>query len=107
MASRCRAGTAWWTRTQARCCAKGRAPRPTSGSRTRAADRACTSAATKARSSMLLETARLDLPEITSEDWSTVLAYQSDPRYLRYYASTERTAADVQLFVQQLSGLNH
>jgi RimJ/RimL family protein N-acetyltransferase len=56
---------------------------------------------------MLLETARLDLPEITSEDWSTVLAYQSDPRYLRYYAWTERTAADVQLFVQQLSGLNH
>ena len=55
---------------------------------------------------MLLETARLDLPEITSEDWSTVLAYQSDPRYLRYYAWTERTAADVQLFVQQLSGLN-
>jgi hypothetical protein len=53
---------------------------------------------------MLLETARLDIHEITSEDWSTVLAYQSDPRNLRYYAWTERTAADVQLFVQRLSG---
>lgn len=56
---------------------------------------------------MLLETARLRLREVTDEDWRAVLAYQNDPRYLRYYPWTERTAADVQQFVQDLVALNH
>jgi len=48
---------------------------------------------------MLLTTPRLRLREFEPDDWSAVLAYQSDPRYLRYYHWTERTAADVQVFV--------
>jgi [ribosomal protein S5]-alanine N-acetyltransferase len=56
---------------------------------------------------MHLETPRLHLREITAEDWPTVLAYQSDPCYLRYYAWTERAAADVQRFIQELVALNH
>jgi RimJ/RimL family protein N-acetyltransferase len=31
-----------------------------------------------------IQTARLVLREYTHADWPTVLAYQSDPRYLRY-----------------------
>ncbi len=49
---------------------------------------------------MQLETERLTLREFTQSDWTAVLAYQNDPRYLRYYHWTERTAEDVQAFVQ-------
>lgn len=49
---------------------------------------------------MRLETPRLILREFKGSDWPAVLAYQNDPRYLRYYHWTERTAADVQAFVQ-------
>jgi ribosomal-protein-alanine N-acetyltransferase len=50
---------------------------------------------------MKLTTQRLILREFVAEDWPTVLAYQSDPRYLRYYEWTERTEADVRSFVQR------
>jgi RimJ/RimL family protein N-acetyltransferase len=40
---------------------------------------------------MILTTERLVLREFEESDWPDVLAYQSDPRYLRYYEWTERT----------------
>jgi [ribosomal protein S5]-alanine N-acetyltransferase len=49
---------------------------------------------------MQLKTARLILREFTTDDWQTVLAYQQDSRYLRYYPWQTRTSADVQRFVQ-------
>jgi RimJ/RimL family protein N-acetyltransferase len=49
---------------------------------------------------MELITERLILREFVASDWPAVLAYQSDPRYLRYYAWTERTPEAVQEFVQ-------
>ena len=48
---------------------------------------------------MIIETPRLVLREFVEGDWPVVLAYQSDPRYLRLYAWTERTPADVRAFV--------
>jgi ribosomal-protein-alanine N-acetyltransferase len=48
---------------------------------------------------MQLTTDRLILREIVEEDWNAVLAYQSDPLYLRYYAWTQRTEADVREFI--------
>jgi RimJ/RimL family protein N-acetyltransferase len=50
---------------------------------------------------MELTTPRLLLREFVPGDWPAVLAYQSDPRYLRYYEWTERTPAAVQAFVQR------
>jgi ribosomal-protein-alanine N-acetyltransferase len=50
---------------------------------------------------MNLTTRRLQLREFVEEDWEEVLAYQSDPRYLRFYEWTERTEADVRAFVGQ------
>jgi [ribosomal protein S5]-alanine N-acetyltransferase len=49
---------------------------------------------------MILTTNRLILREFVADDWPAVLAYQSDPRYLRYYDWTERSAEDVRTFVQ-------
>ena len=49
---------------------------------------------------MFLETPRLTLRDFTADDWPAVLAYQRDPRYLRYYAWTDRTPQEVQAFVQ-------
>ncbi len=49
---------------------------------------------------MELTTERLILREFVYEDWPAVLAYQRDPRYLRYYEWTDRTSEDVQRFVQ-------
>jgi RimJ/RimL family protein N-acetyltransferase len=37
---------------------------------------------------MELITERLILRDFEADDWPDVLAYQSDPRYLRYYAWT-------------------
>jgi [ribosomal protein S5]-alanine N-acetyltransferase len=54
-----------------------------------------------------LYTARLLLREFQSDDWPAVLAYQIDPRYLRYYAWAGRTAADVQRFVQMFIDQQH
>ena len=48
---------------------------------------------------MQLTTDRLLLREFEERDWEAVLAYQSDPLYLRYYAWTQRTEADVREFV--------
>lgn len=48
---------------------------------------------------MRILTERLILREFTSQDWPTVLAYQSDPRYLQYYHWTERTPRAVRDFV--------
>jgi ribosomal-protein-alanine N-acetyltransferase len=50
---------------------------------------------------MIIETPRLRLREFVEDDWPAVLAYQSDPRYLTYYAWTGRTESDVRAFVSQ------
>jgi len=49
---------------------------------------------------MQITTERLALREFGEEDWPVVLAYQSDPRYLRFYAWERRTAEEVRAFVQ-------
>lgn len=49
---------------------------------------------------MHLLTPRLLLRDFKSDDWPSVLAYQQDQRYLRYYAWQRRTAGEVQRFVQ-------
>lgn len=49
---------------------------------------------------MEITTLRLHLREFTFGDWPAVLAYQQDPRYLRYYEWEDRTKAEVQAFVQ-------
>ena len=48
---------------------------------------------------MFLATERLLLRDFVEGDWPAMLAYQNDPRYLRYYAWTRRTPEDVQAFV--------
>jgi RimJ/RimL family protein N-acetyltransferase len=48
---------------------------------------------------MQLITERLILREFTEQDWPAVLAYQTDPLYLRYYEWTGRTPEEVQAFV--------
>lgn len=48
---------------------------------------------------MILTTERLVLREYEEGDWPAVLAYQSDPLYLRYYEWTERTPEAVREFV--------
>ena len=50
---------------------------------------------------MEITTERLILREFVEEDWREVLAFQSDPRYLEYYAWTGRTNEEVQEFVQR------
>jgi ribosomal-protein-alanine N-acetyltransferase len=56
---------------------------------------------------MRLVTARLVLREFVEADWPAVLAYQSDPRYLRYYAWRERDEPSVRAFVGALVALQH
>jgi [ribosomal protein S5]-alanine N-acetyltransferase len=51
-----------------------------------------------------IETQRLVLREYVPDDWPSVLAYQSDARYLRFYPWTERDAAAVQEFVNRMIG---
>ncbi len=46
-----------------------------------------------------LSTQRLILREFVADDWSPVLAYQQDPRYLRFYPWVERSEADAKAFV--------
>ena len=46
-----------------------------------------------------LTTDRLILREFVEQDWESVLAYQSNDLYLRYYEWTHRTEADVREFV--------
>ena len=52
---------------------------------------------------MHLTTPRLVLREFSRHDWADVLAYQRDPRYLRFYPWTDRTEADARRFVDQQS----
>src|SRR5512139_3359115 len=49
---------------------------------------------------MELHTDRLLLREFVIADWPALLAYQRDPRYLRYYEWADRTLDDAQRFVQ-------
>lgn len=53
---------------------------------------------------MELRTERLLLREFAPGDWPAVLAYQSDPRYLRFYAWEGRAEADVRAFVAMFVG---
>jgi RimJ/RimL family protein N-acetyltransferase len=48
---------------------------------------------------MHIETERLILREFIAADWKAVLAYQSDPLYLRYYHWSDRTPGNVRAFV--------
>lgn len=48
---------------------------------------------------MVLTTERLILREFMADDWPAVLAYQSDPRYLRFYEWTGRKEEEVRAFV--------
>lgn len=54
-----------------------------------------------------LATERLILREYEQSDWPAVLAYQSDPLYLRYYHWTERSEPDVRAFVQRFVDQQH
>ena len=49
---------------------------------------------------MELFTERLILRDFKADDWPAVLAYQTDPLYLRYYPWTGRTLQEVKEFVQ-------
>ncbi len=49
---------------------------------------------------MILTTDRLILREFNENDWQPILAYQSDPRFLRYYQWDTRTESDVRAFVR-------
>ena len=55
---------------------------------------------------MELHTDRLILREFVSADWPDVLAYQRDPRYLRYSDWTDRTPDDVKRFVQMFISIS-
>ncbi len=58
---------------------------------------------------MRLETERLVLRDFVIEDWPTVLAYQRDPRYNRYYPDrwVDRSDDEVRAFVQRLIDCQH
>jgi len=49
---------------------------------------------------MRITTSRLVLREFRFSDWEAVLAYQADPRFLRYYPWLDREPEAVQAFVQ-------
>jgi ribosomal-protein-alanine N-acetyltransferase len=48
-----------------------------------------------------LWTERLHLREFELDDWEATLAYQLDPRYLRFYPWTHRTEPEVRAFVRR------
>jgi RimJ/RimL family protein N-acetyltransferase len=48
-----------------------------------------------------LRTERLVLREFVTDDWPAMLAYESDPLYLRYYEWTEAAPEVTQAFVQR------
>ena len=48
---------------------------------------------------VILTTPRMILREFTQDDWQATLAYQSDPRYLRFYPWTQRTEPEVRDFI--------
>jgi ribosomal-protein-alanine N-acetyltransferase len=49
---------------------------------------------------MEIRTERLLLREFVAADWQDVMDYQTDPRYLQFYAWESRTDQDVQWFVR-------
>ncbi len=49
---------------------------------------------------MHITTDRLTLREFVAGDWAALLAYQRDPRYLRFYPWTDRSKDEVRAFVQ-------
>jgi len=49
---------------------------------------------------MILTTDRLLLREFQKDDWRAVLAYQSDPRFYRYYPWENRTEGEARKFVR-------
>lgn len=51
---------------------------------------------------MILKTKRLLLREVSEDDVQAIYAYQSDPRYLRFYPATTRSWEDSQEFVARL-----
>jgi len=53
---------------------------------------------------MQIATERLLLREFVESDWPAVLAYQSDPRYLRFYPWKRRTEEQVRTLLQQFIG---
>lgn len=53
---------------------------------------------------MRIVTSRLTLRDFVADDWPSVLAYQRDPRYLRFYPWTGRTEADARDFVKMFLG---
>lgn len=56
---------------------------------------------------MELETPRLRLREFVPGDWPAVLAYQRDPRYLRFYAGDDRTEAQARSLVETFVNWQH
>ena len=56
---------------------------------------------------MIRTTERLLLRELTENDWHTVFAYQSDPRYLWYSPRTHRLREQVERLVQDFIGWQH
>jgi len=48
---------------------------------------------------MIITTDRLTLREFIADDWQAVLAYQSQPEYLRYYPWNGRTEEQVRAFL--------
>ena len=61
----------------------------------------------QAGSPMALGTERLLLRDFLEGDWRAVLAYQEDPRYLRFYEWSRRTPKDVRAFVGQFIAQQH
>jgi RimJ/RimL family protein N-acetyltransferase len=56
---------------------------------------------------MLLNTDRLTLRDFTDDDWPEVLAYQSEPLYLRYNPWTTRRPDEVRQFVHRFVTQQH
>lgn len=56
---------------------------------------------------MNLTTKRLILRDFEADDWAEAFAYQSDPRYLRFYEWDQRTPDEVQEFVGTFIAQQH
>lgn len=56
---------------------------------------------------MTFTTERLLLREFVGDDWPAVFAYQTDPRYLRFYPWTARTEDQVRTFVRAFVDQQH
>jgi len=56
---------------------------------------------------MEILTPRILLREFRLDDWRRVLAYQSDPQYLRFYSWDQRSEADARAFVHSQINYQH